>query len=274
MHTGYSETEFNEKRKAERNVELLRKELEEKPNDMMINAYLADSLNSINGSNNYSNDEDVAEVDAIFNEVINTDEKIPDYLKKKAYEHVLKKIWNDKEKKRECVELCEKAINDLPENLDFYYHCSVMLNEMGEYNRAWDLLHDLDSKIVAASNNSANTSDGTASTSFAIATDPMGIYGQTLIAAQGMNDVENTLKYAEKILKKDKTLNSILSPYILTLHKIGLPPDEIMEKLAEIYDITSPNDLLFIARSAKDCGAVEFAKLIMVIAGEILNNQN
>jgi len=270
IHTGYAETEFREKGKAERNIEMLRAGLETKPNDMTMKAYLADALNSKNVMNDFSDNDDVAEADAIFSEVIKSDEKIPEYLKKKSYEYAIRKIWDKPKKNRECVELCEKAIKIFPDKPDFYYYCSVKLNEMGEYKKAWELLYDLDSKISAASKRVASTSDGTASSSAAIASDPTGIYGQTLIAAQGLGDTENIVKYAAMILKKDKTLNNILSPYIHILLKNGVPMDEVLGKLSEIYDIASPEDLLFIARAAKDCGATEFARLIMTIAGEMM----
>jgi len=269
IHTGYAETELKERGKAARNVELLRMELKERPNDMMMKAYLADSLNSVNALNDYSNQDDVAEVDSVFREVIESDAMIPEYLRKKAFEHVLREVWNDPDKVSDCVALCEKAIKAFPHNLDFYYYCSVKLNEAEKYEQAWELLHDLDSKIDKVSGSKSGMSDGTASTSAAIASDPLGIYGQTLIAAQGLGDVENTIKYAEIILKENKSLNNILSPYIHILLNTGLAPDEVFEKLAEIYDITSLNDMLFIARSAKDCGAIEFARMLMTIAGEM-----
>ena len=266
MHTGYANTEFKNKKKADRNIELLRIELKEKPNDMMIKAYLADSLNSKNYLNNYSIKAEVDEVNDLYTEIINESIKIPDLLKKKAYEYFIKKMHDDPSRKNEITDLCKKALNEFPDNLDFYYYYALVLNQSGEYKQAWDLLTGIDPKVRTATSHIAGTSA-------AIASDPTGIYGQTLIAAQGLGDVENTMKYAEIILKENKSLNNILAPYINLMFNTGTAPDKVLEKLAVIYDITSPADMIFIARAAKDCGAVEFAKMIMTIAGEMMGSK-
>jgi len=263
MHTGYAKIEFTEKGKAERNIYLLRVELAENPNDVTTKAYLADALNAKNILNNNSIEEDLKETEKLFSDVINSNEEVPGLLKKKAYEYFLRKIWKDSEKLEESLLLCKNAIKEFPDNLDFYYYYSVVLNKAGEYKQAWDLLQNMDPELRTATSHIAGSS-------MEIASDPLGIDGQILMAAQGLGDVENIIKYAEKILKADKTLSSILAPYIHILLKRATPPDEVLEKLALIYDITSPNDLLFIAKAAKACGALEFAKLIMVIAKDII----
>jgi hypothetical protein len=134
---------------------------------------------------------------------------------------------------------------------------------MKKFDKAWDVLKK-------AETNADNISRHSAGVTAVIASTPTAIPGQLLLAAQGRGDTESVLKYAAVMLSFDKTDKGILIPYIKTLIKKGVPMDEILGLLSNMYDITSPGDLLIIARAAKDGGAVEFAKLIMIIAGELM----
>jgi len=112
VHTGYSETALKETDKAQRNVEMLRVELEETPGDLNIKSYLADSLRMS------EEEKDQAEADALFMEVINSrKDVIPDLLKK-AYLHYLRKTVNDPEKRVEYREWCKKANEAIPGDVD------------------------------------------------------------------------------------------------------------------------------------------------------------
>jgi len=261
MHTGYALTEHKEKKKSERNVELLREELKHKPNDLITKAYLADSLQSKTILDEYKNEEEVAEVDELFMEVITSDAPMLGFLKKKAFIYHIGKVWNDPEKQKECDELCEKAYKKFPDDLELGYYHALMLNNKGEYAKAWRILKKLEPALTS-------DTDFKLGNTMLVLTEPKMIFGQLLIAAQGLEDVENTITYATILLTSDKTQNNILTPYIHTLLKHNTSEDEILGLLANIYDITSPGDLLLIARAAKDCGAIEFAKLIMMLAEE------
>jgi hypothetical protein len=97
------------------------------------------------------------------------------------------------------------------------------------------------------------------------------LYTQLLLAAQGLDDTDSIIKYALLILEADKTRQEVLSPLIAMLLGQGTSPEELLTLLTKVYTINDPNELLTIARAAKDCGAVEFARMIMIIAGEMLN---
>ena len=261
MHTGYAETEYREKDKAARNVEMLRDELAEKSDDIILKAYLADSLNSKIMLADIPNKKEIAEADRLYKEVLDSKEDVPGLLKQKAYEYFMEKIWDDPDKLNKCKELCEKAHKELPANIDFIYYYATILNKMGEYKKAWDFLKDKDPMLAGASRMSEGTSAK-------IASDPTAFYGQMLLAAQGLGDIDNVFKYAGVMLSYNKTDMGILVPYILKLLKKVKSLEEALGYLGKIYDITSPGDLLIIARAAKDGGAVEFAKIIMDIANK------
>jgi len=263
MHTGYSETEHKEKGKSQRNIDLLRIELEKNPDDITKKAYLADSLQSKNILDNYSNEEETTETDALFMEVIETNEYIPEFLKKKAYMHHIGRSWEITEKREFRDSLCKKAYETFPDDLDIGYYYSIVLNNNKEYAKAWDLLKRMESQLKTGTGHISGASAR-------IQSNLTMIFGQLLTAAQGLGDLENTINYATVMLASDKTQQNILSPYIRTLLQNGISEEEVLGLLSKIYDISSPNDLLLIARCAKDGGSIEFARMIMTIAGELM----
>jgi len=271
IHTGYAETEYRTKNKASRNTEMLRAELATKPNDMTTKAYLANSLDSQNVLNGYKSPADIAEVDMLYGEVLECydSENIPAFLKVKAYKHFLKKVLNDPEKYSQCEELCKKAYNEFPETLDFCYYYAGMLNITGDYKKAWEILKKAE-QIILGSKVNSNKHGFVAGSSAEYESDPKAIYSQLLLAAQGLGDAENTLKYAALFLKSDKTNQDVLRPYIKALINSGKPMDEVLELLSGIYNIGAPSDLLLIAKAATACGATDFANIVIAIAQELM----
>jgi glycosyltransferase involved in cell wall biosynthesis len=259
IHTGYAETEYKEKGKAERNIKMLRAELIERPNDLKLKAYLADSLISRTILAENPDTEDFDEADAIFNEVINSNEQLPIFLRKKTYRYLLSRIWNKPEKCAEYEQLCEKAYLEFPEDIELGCHYAAILNKTEKYTDARDILQKLEKTLSEKTSMFLNATYG-----------PTEIIGQHLLAAQGLGDVDGIIKYASALLVLDKNQHNILSPYINTLLKNDISYDEVLKILGDIYNIGNPNDLLFIARAAKSCGAIEFASLMMTLIKEIM----
>ncbi|MCL2821257.1 MAG: glycosyltransferase family 2 protein [Oscillospiraceae bacterium] len=112
IHTGYSDTSLKETGKAARNVEILRADLANKPNDLNVKAYLADSLKMS------ENPKDQTEADGLFQEVIDGGKDVIPDLLKKAYLHYIKKEIDDPGKRDECLELCKKACTAIPGDPD------------------------------------------------------------------------------------------------------------------------------------------------------------
>jgi glycosyltransferase involved in cell wall biosynthesis len=254
IHTGYTETANKETGRIERNVELLRIELAEKPNDLNIKAYLADSLR-LN-----TDEASLNEAGALFTEVLNGGADVSSFLKMKAYAYFMNKYANDPEKLTECEELCRKALVDFPDSIDFRVFSSVVLNNKGNYAEAWELLTECEAKLSNASSEQA----------YFISADPTLLFKQKILAAQGLGDVANVIKYAAVILKIDKTKQEILIPYIATLLKHGATVEELLKLLDGIYDFGNPNDLLLIARASTNCGAIVLAQRVMEAAGGLM----
>jgi len=263
MHTGYSNSTFHETGKLERNIELLRAELVDNPDDIKIKAYLADSLNSKIVMDNKAFQEDIEEADALFHEVLNSDAVIPAMLIKKTYKYFMEKIRKDPTAYTMFEELCCEALEKFPDDLDFGYYYACILTKTGEYQKAFEILTELELKLLDDSGFSEGISGN-------IITVPEAIFGQSLLAAQGLGDIDNVIKYASILLATDKTQQNILSPFISTLFKHGATEEEVLGLLGNIYDIGNPNDLVFIARAAKEANHIEFARMLMTIAGEMI----
>jgi len=262
MHTGYASSSFEETSKLERNIELLRTELIEKPHDMNIKAYLADSLNNKARLENPDGTGADPEADVLFGEVVNCKEDVKTVLKIKAYVYFIVKYLSDPDKYTECEELCVNALEEFPDDLDFKYFKASVQCKMGKHKEAWVMLKEVEAILSDINcNNEA----------VYVTADPSLMYEQMLSAAQGLGDIKSIIEYATVVLMADKHKQRVLSPYIYTLIEHGYDEESIIELLGKVYNLGDPNDLLIIARAAKECGALDFARMVMIIAGEIIN---
>ena len=251
-HTGYSDSEKKEKNKTKRNIDMLREEIAFEPDDMALKVYLADALKQ------KDDEESQNEADSYFMDVIeNGAGKVFYKLRVKAYIHFMNKYVNDPEKRDICEALCKRALTEFPGSLDFEYFLASVLNYRGEYRAAWELLKAGEDKLKSGAD---------CGVSFYVIADRTMLYGQMLLAAQGLGDLENVAVYAALILLADKTKMEILTPLIAILSNAGLPADEVLCTLADIYNLKDAEDLLIIARAAKDCGALGLANKTMTIA--------
>jgi tetratricopeptide (TPR) repeat protein len=257
IHTGYSESSIKETNKIERNIGLLRKAIAASEDNLALKVYLADSLKT--RGDKKSKDE----AEKYFTEAIeHGTDKIFYKLRVKAYIYFLNKLVNNPETRTECETLCNRALTEFPNSLDFEYFLASLLNSKGEYKKAWDLLKAGEEKLK---------NGGDIGIAYHVQADPSMLYSGLLLSAQGLGDTDAIIGYALLILEADKTRRDILSPLIAKLLGQGASPEELMTLLSGVYTINDPNDLLIIARAAMNCGAVEFAQIIMTIAGELLN---
>ncbi|MCL2628962.1 MAG: glycosyltransferase [Oscillospiraceae bacterium] len=143
IHTGYSSSALTETDKAKRNAQMLRAELKKKPDDLNLMSYLADSLK-------ISSDEaDIAEAEALFNDVLKGPNVITD-LKKKAYLYFINKYLGITTKLTDCEELCKKALEEMPNDIDIEYYLAVLYNKKGMSKEALELLKKCEINLMKA----------------------------------------------------------------------------------------------------------------------------
>ena len=245
IHTGYSESAHMETGKSERNAELLKEELKRKPNDVTLKAYLANAL-SIGDNKAHQK-----EAEKLFDEVIKSKKKIDTIHKIKAYMFFVNKYKNTTGELSKCEDICRQALSEFPGLIDFEYILAETLSRKGEYAEAWDLLRRCEEKLI---------SDSYWDESIMIPADPTALFGQMIITAQKLNDIESVILYSTHILTMDKTRKSVLGPCIATLVYYGVSDPEIIDLLSNIYDMENPEDVEFIAKTAKEFGAAAFSE--------------
>jgi len=254
MHTGYLGSEIEATGKAGRNIEILRAELNDDPNNLNLKAYLADSLWMDNNEDSHS------EALALFKEVIDGAGVAPG-MKKTAYSFVINKYVNDPEKLSEGEVLCQRARREFPDDIDFKFFHAAAMNGAGECKAAFDLLTKcLDNIDTVADYGGLSY----------VSANPLMLFNQIIYAAYGMGDMGSVVQYVTLVLSADKTLTNILGPYIAALLTEGKSEDEVVDLLSEIYDITNPADLMMIARAAKETGAIDFARKVLGIAQQYM----
>jgi tetratricopeptide (TPR) repeat protein len=264
MHTGYAETVFNETGKRERNLKLLRDEHERDPEDPNIMIYLADSIKSEGTQAAYD------DAEQLYLKGISSKRMTDIAIKQLAYDFLIPRLSGDvntinkKCRKDEAIKLCDDAIADVPDYIDYRYYRAVLNNQRGNFKAAWDdLLHC----------ENAFLSGETLPVTRVLLPNPMPLFFQQKMAAKGMEDEQNAVKsqtILSSILLESKTQSDMLSSFIKTILLYGLTNDEALAELAEVYDLKDPRDLMFIARAAKECGAVGFTRKVMDMTQAIL----
>ena len=258
IHTGYSKTAVKASGKLDRNVKMLRAELAERPDDLNIKAYLAESLSGM---------PDVAclaEAESLFREVIDG-LNVSCLLKKRAYKYLINKLSENPEKLSECEQLSRKALSIFPGELDLEYYLASILNKKNEFGAAWELLKRCEVNLTNAA--AIDVSEVVTAT-------PSLLFVQMANAALGLGDAVGAARYAAMALKENKTQAGVLKPYIIILLNGGSSGEEIFSQLSGLYDMGDTNDLLFIASAAKDCGAISLARIAIGAAGRILGSRN
>jgi len=249
MHTGYSESVHKKTGKASRNIEMLRKEIENDPGNINLKAYLANSLSMS------SDEAEQEEAEALFNEILNSgkSDRINDILIIKLYIYVINKYLYDSENLAKSEEICKKALSAFPNSVDFEYFLAAIMHKKGESEKAWELLKNCEENLI----NDPNPDDA-----LMIPADPTLLFSQMILTAKSLDDIENVILYSTHVLSMDKTRKSILGPCIATLLYYGVSESETIDLLSNIYDIRDPVDLKIIIQAAKDYGATSFAKIL------------
>jgi len=249
IHTGYSESARNESDKGERNINLLRKELKANPNNLNLKLYLANSLSMSNDT------KDQNEAEQLYLKVLNSKktENVHSILRVKMYIFMITKYLYDPDKLQECKEMCHLALKEMPESVDFLYFLALTLSKMGKNDEAWEVLKSCEEKLV----NGSDSED-----SLMIPADPTILFGQMILAAKNLNDIENVILYSIHVLTMDRTRTSILGPCIATMVYYGASNIEIIELLSNVYDMNNHEDAKFVATTAEEFGAVNFASFV------------
>jgi tetratricopeptide (TPR) repeat protein len=258
MHTGYAKTAYGEADKMERNIKMLRAELERTPNDPHIMLYLADSIKAA------GTEEARMEAEGLYIKALETGKKADPAIKRLAYDFLIPRFTLSNEKKIQAMQLCNMAIEELPNHIDYYYFRAVLNNQNSDYAKAMDDLIKCETALTVETNTPESR---------AVIQNPVLLFNQMLISAKGLGNEQDIIKYetiTQALLTDSKAKPEVLSLYMIALLQQAYTPDEVIKQLALVYDMSDPQELLLIARTAKDCGAVQLAAEVMKVAKEVM----
>ena len=249
VHTGYSASSYAETNKASRNVEMIRKELSNDPDNITLKCYLADSLR-IDGETH--NDD---EAEALYREALASGQQILDELKQGAYNFLIAKYYEDETKIAENFEFCRKAYDEFPDNPDFCFYYGRKLYLIRDFQAAWEKFEKCEDLM--------NT-DMMGFASYIIR-NPLMLFYQMVITAEEMGNVNDVIKYATIALKEDKNQPGMLAPYIDAFRRPGYETsnDEVFELLGKLYDFNDVKDKLTVMRAAKTVGNMELVSKVL-----------
>jgi glycosyltransferase involved in cell wall biosynthesis len=255
MHTGYTQTAFNEADKRERNIKMLRDEYKSDSENPHIMLYLADSIKSA-GTEEARN-----EAQQLYLKALASDKPADPNIKRLAYDFLISRYAATDGKMKEALELCDKAISELPNHLDYYYFRGLLNNQCGNYSEARADLLKCEQTLLMPD---------TIPETRVLYPSPIPLYHQLSICAHGLDDGNEAGKYDSIIramLVEAKGQTTVAGPYIAMLFQERKTGVEVFEKLSPVYNVNNRQDLMLIADAAKESGAVSFAEAIMEMTG-------
>lgn len=263
IHTGYAKSVYDQKGKDNRNLELLRREYEADPHNPATMIYLADLLRS------QPSKEERDEALSMFHKALDSKEFIFPKIKQAAYDYLLRYHYvtisnGNLSELDKALKICDAAVADLPEIIDYHYYRGALLNIKQEYSKA---LKDL--QICG----SAFVSPDKLPESRVLVPNILPLYFQLRLSADGIQNEDLFAKYNEivqKLLIDGKNTPGVAGSFMVDLFTAGATEDEVLAELSCAYDMSSPKDLLHLAREAKNVAAIGFAQSLVKMAGEVM----
>lgn len=248
-HTGYAYSAVQRTKKALRNIEMLKRELEEHPEDYNLLAYLGDS---------YMSNEQFKEAEQCFKTVIHCGGKtVREDRLSSAFFGFLKIIVqrNQASDEDELNQIYEKALQYCPNYPDIDYWIGIWMTSQEQWDKAFFHLEAAVTKV--------STYTGMASV---YTTSQLGdCYLYLTMASQHLQDEKNVVKYGTLTLKEDKNngnvLLSLLSLFSQEKDRIRTAA-ETADFLKRLYDFEQLRDKLFIIKYAK---MVQFTELTAIM---------
>jgi len=257
MHTGYAQSIYNETDKRARNLKLLKDEHARDPNNPNIMIYLADSIKA-------EGTEDARkEAEELYLKALESDIAADAPIKQLAYDFLIPRFSRDERitgginKKDEALKLCDEAINDLPENIDYYYFRAVLNNQKENFESARDDLSLCERAFTTGKSMPATR---------VLLSNPMLLFFQQKIAAGGTGDEQELLKSTtilNSMLAEAKSKTGLTGSFMLNILLYGLTEDEALDEFSEAYDLSDPGELMLLARAAKESGAIGLSRRVL-----------
>ena len=255
IHTGYTHSAYEETKKAYRNVDMLREELNRDPENADLKCYLADSLRATGDK------QDAEEAEALYRDALLSGQMTLRELKQGAYNFLIANYFENEEKDEENFALCIKAYEEFPENPDFCFYYGRKLYVNGDYSAAWEKLLECERLLMK----------DTVDLGSYVLKNPMLVFYQMTITAEELGDTHEVIRCATLALKEDKYQQGMLAPYINAFSRKGFetPVDDLFTLLGKMYDFNNVKDKVTVMRAAKTAGNMPLvAKVLSTLTQE------
>jgi tetratricopeptide (TPR) repeat protein len=255
FHTGYTTAAYMTTNKLARNIEMLRHELELKPDDPDAMAYLADALLVRNSSRS-----DLREAGLLYTKSLLGEKSMSGSIKMNSYPKFLL-LCRRSNMNNLYYQVAEHAVKDFPNIGTFNMNYGVALYLKGDYDRAWEYLRKAEdflksSHVMVAQDMLYHT---------------VMLFAYLLKCAEARDDKQAMIKYAVLTLREDKSQGGVLGPLIGMLQQDGASDDGILDVLGKIYNFENPRELITAAQGAEAAGAEELMGRLKEMANSRVN---
>ncbi len=236
-HTGYATTNFKEKEKADRNLSLLKQEVEESPEDYNMWSYLGDSLFAANR---------LEEAETAYYRVINNlGEMITYFRKNAAFCNLLKiKYTNHSGNEKEILSIYQKAKDSGCTSPDLEYWTGNWFYQQGEEQKGRfyfeQALRSLDKYEMSGS--------------LSISSGLSYVYKMIFQSYEKLDRPSEMVRYGVLALRADPYQDTVLKGILSLLKKERgeeESADATFDFLRKLYDLSSLKDKLFLIKVSK-----------------------
>jgi glycosyltransferase involved in cell wall biosynthesis len=254
FHTGYTIAAYMATNKLDRNIEMLRRELDSKPDDPDAMAYLADSLLVRNRSL-----DDQMEAKWLYTEALLGEKPMSKTIKLNSYPKFL--LLCRESEPDLYYRVTEQAVKDFPGVGTFNLSYGIALFSKDDYDRAWEYLRKAEDFLKGKDvMNAQDMLDQT-----------LTLFEYLLKCAEARNDEQAMVKYAVMVLREDKSQLGVLGPLIGMFQQSGAEDDAILDLLRKIYNFEDPRDVVTVAKGAAAAGAEELMNRLKEMATSLLD---
>lgn len=245
FHTGYGQKENERKNKENRNLKLIRKELEDQPEDCDMLGYLGDEY--------YSRKEDKKAKDAFYRSIEQMPEQISEYDVRSSltFTKLLEILVAEECPLEEFMEVYEKAREKLPKEADFDYLAGAFFMNRKEWEKGRSHLKQALSILEQYGNTSK---------SMAISGQMDRAYEMLALCCYQIKDFKECVYYASTLLGQNRYRMEALRLLMLVFCEKGKEEGkeeevalQVRKFLEKIYD-HSLKDRLFMIQGAKRAG--------------------
>lgn len=245
MHTGYAKEVVAQKKKSERNISLLRKEVEEKPENYNAWSYLGDSL-ALAGKH-----EEAAES---YRKAL--DGRMPSEITAERFfgagKNLLRLFWLRPDlagADGEADRVARRAGYPDAENPDIYYFLALYYTKRGDYERAYTEMGRALSRVDTY--READT--------IYLRGDLQRAYGTMAGICQKLGRKQEVVRYGVLSLRLNRYQEDILTEILSLLREEpgeGSTAEGTWRFLPGLYDLTERRDILFCYKCAKATGFI------------------